>query len=1501
MSAFDIDLFMDFNKGEASEVRRRCANCGRFVVVGPPRSGKSFFKDNHLRNNLDTNANIDEYTLGLSIAKTGGVSGGNEGVIGHLKRMIPLIKKLRDRVEVDDEELKRVLGNKGPKPVVEEAKKRTGNAPHRAYLIPWDSDEVEKCVKEPRECIFGADVGMALKLIKEAFVNRRIKWFRAEYIPPGLVKEVVDLIKDKGEEGARDGLRDWVNAYFKVIDILRKDLGVGEDSLDWEEVSAGYLEGFVISYAKYVIGGLATALMGAAAIAFIVVLMHIALKREGKGYVNGIIELKKNLEKLRKPDGVFNELGRLLVYRVAYLMGMSYDEANEALKEIAGIEMDELKKIVEEHEKRITELEEKVNEFDNWINLLKQEVASSIIIAGKADFEQGIVYPNIKVEDSELRIRVEDRYHNLVKTGKFNELVNEVRDRLKSDDVVVIVGPKGIGKSTLAAATIGESLNNYEVGFIARVDVLNEDNYSRFQTFIENYSKKFVKYFGRLLILYDPVSTEIYEEEPGTQPQQYQGESTEAYEEGPRYSRIPKDIETTIGHLVKIKRLKTLGDSGQTILIVLPTDIYNALSEGTKNALDKYKRDALQILTNTEFLAELISEYAKTEDKPDGCAPIDDVLNELASNVAKFDLGHALIARFVGEELARNNCSVGEAKSLISEARGKAEAFMILYINGLFKVHEDPNTAEALVEVFALRRPFINEAEPGGPIVPPGVVKLIGKEKGAKILYSAEGGELRSWLAHRQHDLVEDSIEGLLKCIANEGERCRELGAAMKPWKPSGVGESLKRISEKEIDVDSALKYFADNYGKELKTTLRDSSNCWRRAALIIGCALAGIDLVPKPEGLPEDTKYLGDAFRGCGADDYLLVGNKIPRLTLHLIPTYERVSTEAFIDRYDKAIAEVNMVLNNGRYKGYIYVAERLYGLGLASIIASAAGLGRPVGPGDADVALYIASAAIQYVALPNFIKSVLSALEPLCDKAPHRYLELLSYASTIGNLDRRTVRYVFDELNKVLDNYGDRVKGHAPSLIDAVNVYADLLQKHSIYFNKEEVKGVVGRVSNLLNELGRFKSSLGLMVWASALTSALEREDVRGLMVEALGIDAVNKANEVLGELNKLRGKVRELMRDEEFMSFVESGFIKADEEAIRRTILNIASYLKSSLAFYRFRNDELEEAERLFKELAKEDWGTGKYENYLAKPVNRGWKLRVGAIKGSLVGGKLVDEFRQLYEETFNEERFWPTAAYLTIAPDRLGEYLVSLALTGGDERVQRIKELLEEHLRVLDMNKQVSVLTRLMLNALLGSKDRLDNELEGRLVVAPWELIDAFKDEIPSEYLLALMVTFGMIKPENGIKLCEEFIDDDCIYSVLAVIGISVAVKQLRERLITFHERISKEEMLDLLKKLGFSGNSLNYEFERSVEGLDGKSLVQLLAPSTSMGLLAFMLYALINGDEKLAKAYALRGTVGFSDKLFVRLFLEAYKVCEKGCDLSNEDLRQAITKLFLSHI
>ncbi|MDT7971007.1 MAG: hypothetical protein RQ842_10580, partial [Vulcanisaeta sp.] len=898
-------------------------------------------------------------------------------------------------------------------------------------------------------------------------------------------------------------------------------------------------------------------------------------------------------------------------------------------------------------------------------------------------------------------------------------------------------------------------------------------------------------------------------------------------------------------------------------------------------------------------LAELIREYTRTKSNPNGCELSIDVLSKLAGELAEFDSGHALMARLVGEELARNNCDIGKIEELISKAKGKAEAFIILHINGLFKVHEDPDTAKALVEIFALRRPFVNKVRPGDPILAPGIVELIGEGRGVKTLYGVEGGELRGWLAIRQHDLIEEAIGKLLDCVGDRDEGCEVLSDVLKPWKSKGVMESLRKVSEKVWDVSSTLEYFVDNYGKKLTNALKVFSNkCWRRAALIIGFALAGYPIVHRLDYLPKDiAESLGDSLRRCGVDDYLLVGDEIPPLIRYLIPTYVRVVTEAFVDKYNETVAEVRRVLGIARGRGGIYVAEAFYGLGLASIIANAAESDRPIKPSDANAALRIASSAIQHVVFPILVMPILRALRPLRDKAPQGYLELLDPASSMENLDLIMIEYILNELNDALDYRSDVVKEHTSSLVHAIIVYTNLLRRHPGYFN-DEIKSMADRVADLLNELSRFRTSLGIIAWAFALAPALDSEDARGHMEKALSVDVASKASEVLEELNKMRERVQELINDEGFMSYVESRHVKADEKTVKRIILDASLNLKHALALYKLDNNELREATRLFNEAAGEYKEIGDYENYL---VDRSWALRVKTIEGSLFGGKLVDEFRQLYEETFNEERFKYTAPYLSIASGILGDYLVSLALINN---VEEICKLPEEYWWVLNTDKKFSVLTRLTLNALLNSKSELNSELGSKLVVKPRELIESFGYEMYSEFLLALMVAFGVIKLEDGVELCGEFIGEGCIDSVLAVKGNSTAIERLRERLIDdFHERISEGRMLDLLKGLGANVDKLFNEFRGLVNGpdsneLDGRSLVQLLAHGTSRARLALMLYALINGDERLAKAHALYGAVDFSGKLFTRLFLETYRAC---CDLGSEEFRLAIARLFYYHV
>jgi KaiC/GvpD/RAD55 family RecA-like ATPase len=1442
----------------------------------------------------------------------------------YLEGMIPLIKRLRDKVSVEDEELRRVLGDEAPRLVVESVKRSIVDSPYRAYYIPWDSNEVRKCVEEPNACAFGADVGKALKLIKEAFGDRRIRWFRAEYVPPGLVEEVIDLIRVKGEDGAREELKGWVEAYSEANETLRKILGLSDDLLEWEESFVEHLRNFVNNYANYVISGLVVdPLIGASALALISVLTYIIFKKKGESYVAEIIKLKNSLKSLQRLDGEFNELGRLLVYRVAYAMGISYEEAYEALKYITSLGVDEL-------ERRVAEIKRRIEEIDKKIELFRQEVVAGIVTADIVEFAKGVIYTNIEIED-ELRICVEDRCHNLVSTSKFNELIGEIKDKLLKQGFVVVVGPKGIGKSTLAAAVIWELLVNGDVGRVARVDVLNEENYQRFDRFLKNYSEEFIEYFGRLLILYDPVSTEIYEREPNTQRDQVVTTGSSGGVGRVRYVKMPSDVEVTIANLIEVSN--KFGNSRLPILIVIPSDVYNALSEEMRNALEGYTLDVSQALSDREFLAGLIREYTKTKSNPNGCELSDYVVSELVNELAKFDSGYALIARLVGEELARNNCSASEVEELINNAKGKAEAFIILQINGLFKVRNNINTAKALVEIFALRRPFVNSARPGDPILTPGIIELIGEKRGASLFQSAEGEEWKSWLAIRQHDLIEDSVGKLLKCIADDGEKCKELGDALKPWGKKEV-KSLREVLEKVIDEDSAVKYFASNYSKKLTSALKVfSDECWKRAAYIIGHALVGEDRIMP--GHRELSEPLGDASKKCDIDDYLIVGDKIPPLIMRLIRNHTSALAGVFIDKYNEVIAEIKRLLNIIKNRREIYHDEVRYSLGLATIIANAVESGMPVEPSDVDAALHIASLAIQYHVFIHPFVRLLSASAPLRDIAPQRYLEVLASA-----LDKVSILVtcpevmistdyfpnwdmemnILNEFDYILNKYGVGSKEYAWILILAIDAITYSLDKclkrcdeyrfeHMDASVRAKFEHVVSRVAGLLDKINRLSPNLGIIAWSRALRPALKYKCVRVLMERVLGIDVVNKAIEVAGKLSGLKGSVQELARDQVFMGFVRSRLAEADEKAAKRVILEETSILKHTLAQYKLVNDELDEATRLFNEAAEESREINDYINYLD---NRNLALRTEAIKGRLVGDdlvKLVNGFRQLYEETKKYmDAFLPT--------DILGGYLVSLALMGGNEEIRRIEELLKEHLRD---PKEVSLylsptLIVLTLNMLLSPRVELSSELRDKLVVKPGELIVALGlGYIDINSLPALKATYGTIKPGDEKRLCEE-IDDPIIHDrCVEVVSIyyseeldQQAEGDLRQALINYFQRwISKGEVLGLLKNLGLDAESLNDEFRRLLHELSYRALKPIYEHSgcsyqlfCSSVLLIYMLYALINGNEKLAKAHALAGAMIYTEKLPARLFLEAYRAC---CDPNNEEFRRAVAKLFFYHV
>jgi hypothetical protein len=356
--------------------------------------------------------------------------------------------------------------------------------------------------------------------------------------------------------------------------------------------------------------------------------------------------------------------------------------------------------------------------------------------------------------------------------------------------------------------------------------------------------------------------------------------------------------------------------------------------------------------------------------------------------------------------------------------------------------------------------------------------------------------------------------------------------------------------------------------------------------------------------------------------------------------------------------------------------------------------------------------------------------------------------------------------------------------------------------------------------------------------------------------------KVKEIAGGLSRLRESAQELIkqiRGEDFMGL----------------ILEETSDLMYEWALYKLDNDELYEAEELFNEAARELREIGDYQKY---PDYSDWALRAKAIRSKLAGDelvKLVDEFRQLYEEAKKQS---DTLLLIDIdisdmLDDIFGGYLVSLALKGGDEEIRRIEELLEEQGQGPEGYWRAPILTRLTLNALLGSRDELSDELKDRLFVEPWELFEIHGSGYTGN------------TSEGNLR------------------------QDLRQALINYFRRwISKGEVLDLLKKLGLDAESLVNELNGGlIHELSDESLLSLAIFSHCSKLyqrycssehLTYMLYALINGNEKQAKAHALYGAASAAEKLPARLFLEAYKEC---CDLKSEEFRRVIARLFFYHV
>jgi hypothetical protein len=1420
------DLFEKFNKKKAGSVPRD----RRILVLGPPRSGKSTFISRYL------GGCGGEHIVGLvKTVKAPGQPSKIDVIKNFFKKLeqfFPLLERA-NRVPIDsstkgldklDErgisELKLLLGGRAPKYIVEDIASKieeTKSSSVIAYCIPWNINEN----------LLDEEVKKAVEIIRSAFEahGAKVKWLNAEYIPPGFVKEVLDLLNRETEEKEVERkVGEMVEAYVSILKSL--DLLEG---VEWESHFVTSARTFTMDLARrslatipYIAGNI---LLGALTTALITLFTNHIIRTPQSGGLNEIVNLKINLEKLKAENlsnevcGKFSELGKIVAYKIAAALNLDVEDVCGALAEIAGIEVDKLKEIVEDLSKRITEVEER-------LKLTRFMAVTGIIIFDRSEFiegsrgeergGEGLLYPDIKVVDGKLSIRVEQNYYSVIEAGAFGTAINNLIDKIKRKRVVVVVGPRGIGKSILAASIIWRLFDNGDIGLVAGVKKLNKDNDSHFIKFIENYLERSREVFGELLILYDPSTTRVYEKEREGQP-------------------IPEDIRESIGNLLKI--INSYREDLR-ILIVLPEDIYDGLGEDIRNVLNQYKLEL--DLSDAVFLAEVVKEYSSKvcRDKLD-----ENKLRDLVNEIARFNGGHALIARLAGTLLDKEfKCNIDDARKVVDESKRKATAFIAGFINSYFEINDDEDRARVLAEVFAIRKPFVDSVDPGDPILTPGIVKVI---KSVVNPGFEMPGEKAYWLSIRHNDLIEYTIENLLSK--------KNLGEASEVWIRTEIPE-----------ITDPVEYFINNCGDKFIKKIDKSS--WKRLALIAGHVLAGFIILPGKEDLSLDEylnksenlkESLEEALSSGVIDYYLIVNNEIPIFVYDLVLFHlflEKFNDfwKKFVNREDliKSIvsdAEKLLEVWSGR-KGAFWNLEALYALGLAVITSKAIELGRGISEEDASTILKAARPGVRISLHPFYVKHILILLMRLGFKAPQHYTSLLSILSEGTRLDENKVSFIFDTL-KVHSKlkYSNEFK-KLVSLVNIVKVYSNLLYKHlGVYLSLlssqpqhfDKIEDIARKMCDLLNVLRGKSPELATIAEAFVLIPSLEHRDVEGYVKKYCSInDIIAEADVVLNNLEKMAGDVSKLVGNKTFMEWIETRTNDLSEEGVRKVISNIEEYFTNVLAGYKLDVDRLDEARKLYDKAAGIAKSIGDITNYL---VARSWILRVDVIKARNLNDytNVAKDFENLWNEALKNLK--PSPSYFESMSLHLVNYLVYLASIGrrGD-----VEGLLNKYAYLLNYDEKVSVLTKLMLKIL----DYTRTEISSR------EIVDAYSDSTYPQFLPALKLVLGI----------------EADHDKLAVKGIEVAIR--------FKDWVRHSQ----------------YEVYERVKDLDAKLLVQLLAPKNSEARLAFMLYSLANGDTDLARIHALLGSREAESELLSRLFKEAYDSC---CNTGDEGFKLALLKLF----
>ncbi|MEM1572580.1 hypothetical protein [Pyrobaculum sp.] len=1073
----------------------------------------------------------------------------------------------------------------------------------------------------------------------------------------------------------------------------------------------------------------------------------------------------------------------------------------------------DLEKLRGELEMRLDDMRRELEGLKNEVG--RQELKEYLRIGWLEDLEGGKIYRNVFVKGGKLYIRVrgvlpegrglaksaggEYVEREVVAAGVFSKWAEALRSR---GGFVVLTGPRGVGKSTLASWHLWQMLKSGEVTSVIAAEGLEEpERRQDLMNLLDACDDRYRGVCGIPVVLYDPSPPTFYSELEAT-----------------KAARKVEEVLNFLHTAVYKKR-------GIPVLAVVPKDL---LTQEAKRAFGDV---VYEVDVRTEGVKEFVAAVLREYSKP--CEIEEEKALEIAQRIAEFDEGNALIARLAGERIRRDGCKIGDVEALLGEAQGNALAFIVRYVNDLLQVNK--KRIKAYSRLLPIRMAFVTATMPGLYVMPACLLEewMKWEEVYAGELIDREQEFVRTasrWLAAKHHDLIEIALAYITVFAAYPDEREVEehlakqpepLREALKSW--AEYGEKLQEelvaaLAEPRLDVAASL--FSERYGAQLvgkvERICRDGRGgearpeCWRRMALMAGAALTTHPFKALANAVEKMVGESGDVFRGLveaagqsGLDRLFLEGGELTPfsralLTISALPDFPNSVYAAVADRYREIAEEAKALWQKWEERGRPSLPEAIYAVGLAALLAKAKKrekeLGAEISVEGAEYALRAASFGVQRVLSPHAVSGVINALSPLGDLAPNQWTVILYNASQIETaVHEDEARLITDELDKAAQSAdSDWAKAYL------AEAYASL--------------GEAEEACSLLD---------GIRCRAlRTVAEAFVYNNLAAPGVTCNGVDVCKRLGEVAGELGKLAGKLVELKADEELMEYAKRRSPKPEKglELLLKEALGLALSGSAKCAFH---EGDFEKATTLFGQADEIFKSLESWKNYL---TDRAWALRAKAL-ASLPGRaeETLEGFKKLWgvAQCCKE----PTAQYLSTAARILGEYLVALAF---NRRYDEAAELLKEHGWLLGENPMADVATRLALRLLGTEAEPPSNK----------EVLEAVRGGVFPPLLPALAEALGVGWRGDVAEHCARCLHNEkvlCLYAFQAMRGDPA----------TESEFVQWARMV--LAEAGVP--------EELLRGADVRRLVEMLAPSGSLPQFILLIRAFDSGDVDTAQLHA----------------------------------------------